>query len=121
MTTPFTPVNLSNAGTLDGTGALTLSLGPPDPHVWKDTAIAILVVPPSSVTNPKTPTCNYFVGPRADPVYLIDTTPIGNRNSSRAAARYPISGQEKVWVSWAGGEPNSQATLSVFANEWTGA
>lgn len=117
--TVSTPINTSNGGQLDSNGNGTLKLGPADPHVWLDTVVAILVTPPPGTVNPKTPTCNYFIGPRADPVYLIDTTTIGNRNSSSRGARFPITPGNYVWVQWTGGQPNSTTVLSVFATEYT--
>lgn len=121
MTTPTAKLNLADTVILDGSGNGTAQLGPQGSSVWTGVIIAIQVAPGVSgaVANPKTPQANYYVGPRADPSYLVDFTTMGNGNSSARAAGYPISVGELVIVVWSGGQPGYVATLSLLGTERT--
>lgn len=113
---PTTPLNLVNRAVLDGAGNGRCSLGPNGGGlVWQLTAAAI-----KTSTSAKVPSCDIYMGRTATPENLIDTTTIGNSNSTSRVAAYPLQSDERIFAVWTGGDPGAEAFLSIFGTERTG-
>lgn len=103
------PLTESNSGTLNGSGAATVSLGPTGPNeVWTPSNVSVLC---SSNTNEAT--CKVYAGPAATPPYFKDITVDGSTGDATDACNIPIPKGWFVWAVWTGGDAGASCTVNV--------
>ena len=114
---PSQPVQLTetNSGTLNGSGDVTVKLGPiGGSEVWTPGNVSVICS-----TNVLEANCKVYVGPSATPQYFVDLTVDGSTGDSTDKCNVPIPYGSYVWAVWTGGDAGATATLNVYGTEMT--
>ena len=103
------PLNETNSGTLNGSGAATVQLGPTGSNeVWTPSNVSVIC---SSNTNEAT--CKVYAGPSASQQYFKDITVDGSTGDATDRCNIPIPKGWFVWAVWTGGDAGATATVNV--------
>jgi len=110
------PLNESASVTLDGSGNGTARIGPDEPAArWLPTCASVSVS-----TNVNEAKCLIYAGAAAVQQYFVDGTFSGSSGDStdkvtgKTIARTQLP---YIWAVWTGGDPGSQATISVTGDK----
>lgn len=106
-------LNESISGFLDGTGGLTLKIGPlTDREIWHPDTVHVSAN--QNATNEAT--CTIFEGD-INTKRFIDATNSGSFGDSTAKMSKTIRKGVFIWATWAGGDAGQQATLTVTGSK----
>jgi hypothetical protein len=105
------PLYISASGVFNGSGAVTVSLGPLSAReIWYPSVVHV-----QANQNPTNEAvCNIFVGDTATQPNWRDATFSGSSgDSTDAVSSDRVKVGWKIWAVWTGGDPGQRATLNI--------
>lgn len=95
--------------TLDGSGSGSVRLAPVGRN-WRITSLSVNVS--TNVAEAECTVCANQIGP----LYIVDGTTRGSTGDTSDTVHIVRSGY-CLWVTWSGGDPGSQATVTIAGDE----